>query len=86
MHDPEVKCPEPEAIQEARKIVSDLTKMIEDGELEEISCYVARRDGTYLALQSRNNGRHEDAGRIFELALIRLGFVQREHIEGLSEE
>lgn len=82
---PEV-IPEPEGIQEARKIVQNITKLIDSGELEELSCYVAHRNGEYLTYQSRNNGRHEDAGRIFELAMFRLGFVQRHEIEALEEE
>lgn len=68
--------PEPEAIQEARKIINQLITLLDEGEIEELSVYAATRDGQYRVFQSHNNGRHEDAGRIMELAMIRLGFVQ----------
>lgn len=80
MNDETEKIPEPECITEARTIVAEIQELIDSGDLEEISVYVAHRDGTYRAMQSRNNGRHEDAGRIFELAIRRLGFVQREDL------
>ncbi|HWE51382.1 MAG TPA: hypothetical protein VG273_16440 [Bryobacteraceae bacterium] len=78
--------PEPDDIREARNIVGRLTEMIDAGDAEEISVYVARRDGTYLTMQNRNNGRHEDAGRILELALLRLGFVQVETVRDMVDD
>lgn len=67
-------CPEPEAIQETRKVVGSLLKLIDAGEVEAVSIYVQRRDGCYQNMQSQSVSRHEDAGRILELAVLRLGF------------
>ena len=36
--------------------------------------------------QNRNNGRHEDAGRLIEMAIARLGFMQREDIKDMIDE
>ena len=84
---PEVESPlDPEAIAEARKCVATISALIESGELEQLACYVMRRDGNYQVFQNRNNGRHEDAGRILELALTRLGFVQREDVQDICRE
>lgn len=84
---PEVDSPlDPEAITQARRIVAQLTEMIDKGELAQLSCYVGRPDGCYVTLQNQNNGRHEDAGRILELALRRLGFVQREEVKDIVDE
>jgi hypothetical protein len=84
---PEVERPlDPEAIAEARAIVADVTALIDSGDLEQIAVYVGRRNGQYQTLSNRNNGRHEDAGRILEFALHRLGFVQREDVADLIGE
>lgn len=84
---PEVDLPlDPEAIADALRIVAEVKELIEAGEIDQISCYVGRRDGTYQTFQNRNNGRHEDAGRIFEFAIRRLGFVQREDVNAMIDE
>jgi len=77
---------DPEAIAEARRIVANLAELIDSGAVEQIACYVGRRDGTYQVMQNRNNGRHEDAGRLMELAVMRLGFVQRETVVDMIDE
>lgn len=73
--------PEPQEIQSCRKVVADLTRMIDAGEVEAISCYVSRRDGMYQNVQSQAPGKHEDVGRMFELILLRLGFRQPDDAE-----
>jgi len=84
---PEVEAPlDPEAIAEARKIVSSLITMIDSGQVDQIAVYVGRRDGSYQTMQNRNNGRHEDAGRLLEMEVLRLGFMQREDIVNLINE
>jgi len=83
---PEVESPiDPVAIAEARRIVAQLTEMIDSGDVEQIACYVGRRDGTYQVMQNLNCGRHADAGRLMEFALMRLGFMQREDIKDMID-
>lgn len=69
--------PEPEEIVSARKIIADITKRLDAGEVEAISVYLELRDGCYQSFQSPAPGRHEDAGRMMELMMLRLGFIQR---------
>lgn len=69
-------CPEPETVQGARKIVDKLNRMIDAGEVESLSVYVEARGGGYMNFQSAAVSRHEDAGRMLELMLLRLGFRQ----------
>lgn len=84
---PEVESPiDPEAITTARKIVADVAALIETGAVDQIAMYIGRRDGTYQVWQNRNNGRHEDAGRLLEFAISRLGFVQRETVVDMIDE
>lgn len=84
---PEVDSPlDPEAIRDALRIVAQVKEAIDKGEVEQLCCYIGRRDGTYVTLQNRNNGRHEDAGRMLEFAVRRLGFVQREDVTDIINE
>lgn len=73
-----VEIPEPEEVIKQRDVIHRLIALVDGGEVEALSVYVGRRDGTYTNFQTASNaGRHEDAGRILELALLRLGFVNR---------
>jgi hypothetical protein len=84
---PEVDSPpDPQAIDDALRIVATVKDLIDKGELEQLCCYIGRRDGTYITLQNRNNGRHEDAGRMLEFAIRRLGFVQREEVKDIVDQ
>lgn len=77
--------PEPEAITKTREIIAKLTEWVDGGEVEAVSIYVALRNGNYRNMQTGPVGRHEDAGRILELAMIRLGFVQRDLVEDMID-
>ncbi len=83
--EPDTAIPEPICIEGARKIVAELTRLIDAGEIEELSCYLACRDGGYLNFQTHAPGHHEAAGRMLELALLRLGFLQRDVVEDMIE-
>jgi hypothetical protein len=84
---PEVEqIPEPKVIQDARQLIEKLTDLVNRGEVEAISCYVENRDGGYRNLQVGSPSRHEDAGRILELAMIRLGFSQKEDVLDMIDE
>ena len=84
---PEVETPiDPESIAEARHILTKVADSIEAGELELLTCYVGLRDGRYQIWTNRNNGRHEDAGRMMEAMMIRLGFVQQDVVSDMIDE
>jgi hypothetical protein len=67
--------PEPESVQAVRNTLKRIEGLLDAGEVESISVYVERRDGCYQNFQTQTDvGRHEDAGRLLELTLLRLGF------------
>lgn len=75
--------PAPESIAMMRSILKLLGEEIEAGAIAQISVYAMTRRGDYVTYQSQDVSRHTDAGRILELALIRLGFVQKEDLPAL---
>lgn len=78
--------PEPETIQTARQIIAKLGEFVEAGNVEALSVYVEHRDGSYRTMQANGPSRHEDAGRILEMAIVRLGFVDGETVRRMIEE
>jgi hypothetical protein len=72
---------EPESVRDSRVIVGNLIDLLDRGEIESISVYIGMRDGTYRNMQSAGPSRHEDAGRILELAMMRLNFAQKWDLE-----
>lgn len=78
---------DPEAIAQTRRIIASLTEWTDNGEVEAVSVYVQLRAGGYRNMQTdTTTNRHEDAGRIMELLLLRLGFTQRQEVETMIEE
>lgn len=78
--------PEPEDVRVQREILSKLGEMIDRGEVEAVSVYVHHRGGGYRILQSGSPDRHTDAGILLEMAVERLGFVDRETVRQMIEE
>ena len=72
----EVKLPEPQVVTEAREILRTLGEMIERGELVNLAVYAEDAEGNYTLMQTRYESRHEDAGRLLDLAVRRLAFVR----------
>jgi hypothetical protein len=81
----EEQIPEPEDIRAMREALLQAGKMIDGGEVDSISVYVHHRNGTYRMLQAGGESRHEDAGRLMEFALMRLGYVDRTDVEAMIE-
>lgn len=77
--------PAPESIEMMRGILKRLGAEIEAGAITQLSIYAMNRNGDYCTYQSQDVSRHTDAGRILELAIIRLGFVQREDMGGIVD-
>lgn len=66
----------PEEIKECLGLLDKARDLVIRGEIESLSIYMDRRDDCYQTLQSRGVSKHEDAGRILEFALQRLGFAK----------
>lgn len=78
--------PEPEEIRDARALLVKCGELIDSGSVESVSIYVQHRDGCYRMLQSRSDNKHEEAGMLMELAMLRLGFVDRGRVEQIIED
>lgn len=83
---PETAMPEPESVIACRKALAKMSDMVDAGEVESISAYVEMRDGTsYRTFQTTAPGRLEDAGKLLELAMMRLGFVDKFDVEQMIQ-
>lgn len=67
----------PEEVKQCLEILERATTMVKRGEVEALSIYVDRRDECYETLQSRGSvSRQEDAGRMLEFMMRRLGYAK----------
>lgn len=71
---------EPEEITSARKMLDQARNLIDSGEVESLSIFLQRRDDTYQTLQSSPPSRLFAAGMLLEMAIARLGFVDRDDV------
>lgn len=67
----------PEEIKQCLEILDRARELVIKGEVEALSIYVDRRDDCYETLQSRGPvSRQEDAGRMLEFMMRRLGYAK----------